>query len=308
MAGLDTALVIGPMNGGMEYPQGFAQHESRVSRAVVALGRCAANVVNRIFSGKAEADILLVANQRTWRALPTCAKGRVVELAENGVDLNIWKLPQRCEERLPQMPPRFLFVGRLVDWKRLDIALHALAKLPAATLDVIGDGATRDAWAELAVRLGITDRVNFLGWLPQAACARLMHNATALLLPSIFECGGAVVLEAMATGTPVIATDWGGPADYLDSDCGMLVSPESADQMAEGFAAAMFKLAANPDLREAFGKAGRQRVERHYDWEKKIDRVLEIYAQAIAAHTRHNGRYVPPRPVTDLLQPISDAA
>jgi glycosyltransferase involved in cell wall biosynthesis len=102
-----------------------------------------------------------------------------------------------------------------------------------------------------------------------------------LVLPSIYECGGAVVLEAMACGTPVIATDWGGPADYLDATCGILVDASNPEAILEGFTSGMRKLIADPNLRTVLGKAGRKRVEAHYDWNQKIDRIIELYQQAI---------------------------
>ena len=101
------------------------------------------------------------------------------------------------------------------------------------------------------------------------------------MLPSIYECGGAVVLEAMATGTPAIATAWGGPAEYIDQTCGILVDPSDAESIVQGFVQAMRKLAADPELRASLGAGGRARVEQHYDWSKKIDRILEVYRQAV---------------------------
>ncbi len=70
--------------------------------------------------------------------------------------------------------------------------------------------------------------IQFAGWLSQSDCKVRLNAADCLVLPSLFECGGAVVLEAMALGKPVIATAWGGPLDYLDADCGILVQPRLA--------------------------------------------------------------------------------
>jgi glycosyltransferase involved in cell wall biosynthesis len=99
-------------------------------------------------------------------------------------------------------------------------------------------------------------------------------------LPSLFECGGAVVLEAMAMGLPVIATDWGGPADYLDESCGILVKPSSREALVDGFASAMQRLAQSPELRARLGDAGYKRAREHFDWEHKINQILKIYELA----------------------------
>ena len=279
MYGLGVPVVLGPMNGGMDYPSAFQAQESAGTRTFVGLGRRAANLMNRLIPGKLQAEAVLVANERTRRALSAGVRGRVFELVENGVDLKLWAYA----EKDPASAPRFLFIGRLVDWKRLDVALHALARVPGAELEVIGDGPMRIAWEALESQLGLADRVRFLGWLPQHECAERLYNATALVLPSVLECGGAVVLEAMATGTPAIATDWGGPQDYITPECGFLVAPSNLETLTGGFANAMQRLADDPELRARMGQAGRARVEQLFDWEKKVDRMLTIYREALTA-------------------------
>jgi glycosyltransferase involved in cell wall biosynthesis len=279
ITGLGVPVVLGPMNGGMDFPPAFRGAESLFTRATVAVGRASANIVNRVIAGKKNATLVLVANQRTARALPACVRGEVIELPENSVDLSIWQMP----EVLPTAsgPVRFVFVGRLVDWKRLDFALRALATLHDAQLEIIGDGGMRATWEALADELKIAHRVHWLGWRAQPECAEILHGATALLLPSIYECGGAVVLEAMACGVPVIATAWGGPADYINASCGILVAPSNPQTILEGFSHAMRELAVDPALRGRLGAAGRKRVEEHFDWNRKIDAMLELYRKAI---------------------------
>ena len=229
MSRLGVPVVIGPMNGGMEYPPAFRRTESRASRIAVAIGRPLSNLVNRVLSGKKHASTLLVANERTRLALPSCVRGRVIELPENGVDLTRWK--QIGSQPATEAPrsPRFLFIGRLVDWKGVDMAIEALAQVPDAELEIIGEGSMREPWRLHAERLGVSGRVFFSGWLSQDECAQRLQAAAALVLPSIYECGGAVVLEAMATNAPVIALRWGGPADYLDAGSGILIEPSNRD-------------------------------------------------------------------------------
>jgi glycosyltransferase involved in cell wall biosynthesis len=278
--GLGVPVIIGPMNGGMDYPPAFRSQESRLTHLFIHVGRSLSNLVNLLIPGKRRAKILLVANPRTRLALPHCPKAQVVELPENGVDLKIWVKEESGEEKSAPSA-KFIFAGRLVDWKRLDLVIDALAQIEGAELEVIGDGAMREAWEAHTHRLGIADRVHFLGWLPQAACASRLRSSIALVLPSIYECGGAVVLEAMAAGIPAIATAWGGPTDYLNADCGILIEPTSPQAMVSGFAEAMRKLMADRELTARMGATGRMRVETEFDWQKKIDRILEIYASAL---------------------------
>jgi glycosyltransferase involved in cell wall biosynthesis len=281
LSGLGAPVVIGPMNGGMEYPPGFGRAEGRFASLFTHLGRRLAPLVNRFLPGKLQATTLLVANERTRRALPPGVRGRVVELVENGVDLGLWR---ETDTSPRDGPVRFLFVGRLVDWKAVDLLLDAFARVAekeSATLDIIGDGPMRPALEEQARRLGISSAVTFRGWVPQAEVARHLRDADVFVLPSLYECGGAVVLEAMAAALPVVATAWGGPTDYLDANCGILVPPTSPTELVAGLASAMLDLATSPSKRRQLGQAGRERVVREFDWERKIDRVLDLFSETV---------------------------
>ena len=128
----------------------------------------------------------------------------------------------------PDGPPRFLYVGRLQNHqKRVDLLLDALAPLRerAWTLDVFGDGPDRPALAAQAERMGIGNHVQWHGW--QSDPWSRVAEATALVLPSDFEGFGMVLVEALARGIPVVATDCvAGPRDIVASGAnGWLVPP-----------------------------------------------------------------------------------
>lgn len=296
MHGLGAPVVIGPMNGGMVYPPGFERGGLRMVAGLESLGRATARWMNFLMPGKRRAALLLVANKRTLRALPGGLSAPVVELPENGVDLRLWQQQGSVAVRhtLGNVT-RFIFMGRLVDWKAVDLLLRAFSSaqgLEAMALTVVGDGPQGPALRDLARQLGLlavqpgqAGKVYFAGWKTQVECAHLLSDHDALVLPSLWECGGAVVLEAMACGLPVLATDWGGPADYLDASCGVLVPPKSPEQFIAGLTDGLQRLAASPALRHQLGQAGRRRVEAEFDWEKKMERMLQIYAQAV-----RNGR------------------
>ncbi len=205
-----------------------------------------------------------------------------------------------------QDPVKFVFIGRLVDWKAVDLLLEAFKRVTeqlSVELEIIGDGIERNNLELKAQELGLIqagkqtpnqtlnstehinrDWVNFAGWLAQDKCAERLQSADVLVLPSLFECGGAVVLEAMTMGLPVIATKWGGPIDYLDESCGILVEPKSQDLFVGGLTDAMLKLAKSEELRMAMGQAGYQKIIERFDWEKKLDKMIDIYEEAITRY------------------------
>jgi glycosyltransferase involved in cell wall biosynthesis len=291
--GMNVPVIMGPMNGGMHYPPGFLKLQTRTERLALATGRRLANLMNFLMPGKREAAMLLVANERTRAALPHGVSSNVVMLVENGVDLTLWSAPPSSAKDSASAAVRFVFMGRLVDWKAVDLLLLAFKRASAQTamtLSIIGSGDERVNLERMAHSLDILgDRIDqpgkacFLGWMSQADCAGQLARCDALVLPSMAECGGAVVLEAMAMEVPVIATAWGGPLDYLDSSCGILVEPSSKDAFVDDLALALIRLATHPQERRAMGKAGRLKVIRDFDWETKVDQMLEHYRSCVAA-------------------------
>lgn len=291
MYGFGVPVVIGPMNGGIDFPPAFHKYQNRLISTLMAIGRGSSHVMNRLMPGKLRSEVLLVANSRTARSLPMGTTGKVIELVENGVDLGLWRgYEGTTTDELPRPSPSFLFMGRLVAWKAVDLLLLAfrdlLSRFPRANLIILGDGVDRAqlehtcaGWGLLAKDEFESGKVFFAGWKSQQECAAYLSRASALILPSLMECGGAVVLEAMAASRAVIATDWGGPADYIDASCGILVKPISPEAMVTNLSAAMGKLAESPQLCIDMGKAGRKKVEDHFDWEVKVDRILEIYTE-----------------------------
>jgi glycosyltransferase involved in cell wall biosynthesis len=252
--------------------------------------------MNRLWPGKPRAAALLVANERTRDALPLGLGARARLLVENGVDLSLWRAAPAPAPGDAPLVPRFVFMGRLVDWKAVDLLLQAFDLAAASapmSLMVIGDGpegerlrALARARGRLAEAPGGAGQVHFAGWKTQAESADLLRRSQALVLPSVWECGGAVVLEAMACGLPVLATAWGGPLDYLDEHCGLLVPPTSPEALVQGLAHGLTRLAADPALRQRLGAAGRQRVVQEFDWEIKVDRMLALYAELLAPPSR----------------------
>ena len=285
--GFGVPVVIGPMNGGMTYPPGYEDHESALARRFIAVSRQIAVAMNVMIPGKRRAAALLVANARTREALPV-RHPRVIDLVENAVDRAIWTGGEaERPERAPGDPFRLVFMGRLVRWKAVDITLEAIRMARAqgrdVRLDVLGDGDIRAELEAQVAAAGLDEAVRFLGFLPQADCAARLRQADGLILNSLYECGGAVVLEAMSLGLPVIASDWGGPADYLDDTCGVLVPPAPRADFAARLSGAILRLADDPALARQLGATGRARVAAEFDWEQKIDRMMEIYVEVISA-------------------------
>ena len=90
----------------------------------------------------------------------------------------------------------------------------------------------------------------------------------------------------MASAKPVIAIDWGGPSDYIDPTCGVLLPATDPTTLTRDLENAIFKLASSPELCRKMGEEGRKKVEAQYSWPVKIEQLVSIYREAVNAGTK----------------------
>jgi glycosyltransferase involved in cell wall biosynthesis len=283
MFGFAAPVVIGPLCGGLELPAAFRHLDGPVVDRTIHEARRAASFMHRFVPGKLKAAALLVGNQRTANALPPGTNGKIFEVVESGVDLARW--PPKTYPVQPADKVRFVFCGRLVDWKGAQYLVKAFAPLARegiAQLDLIGDGELFESIKEQIAHEGIGHSVNARGRIPLEQCIELMRDGDVYVMPSLRECGGLALLEAMAIGLPIIATNWMGPAEYLNDSCGILVDPSSEQGFIDGFTQAMRKLATDPQLRQTLGEGARKRAySGFFGWDRKVNRVLEILEEVV---------------------------
>lgn len=181
----------------------------------------------------------------------------------------------------PSLDGPFLFVGRLVPYKGLDVLLEAMVRVPEAGLVIVGDGPLESRLVEQAAQSGIAGRVVFAGPMVQAGVVEHLTRARALVLPSVdaSETFGLVQLEAMAAGVPVIASDLAtGVREVGESGqtC-LLVPPGDVGALA----GAMTRLLENAAYAGELGAAGRRRFQDRFTRGKMIDRLMEWYSSLV---------------------------
>jgi glycosyltransferase involved in cell wall biosynthesis len=171
------------------------------------------------------------------------------------------------------------WVGRVSPEKGLDVAVDALAALSdlPVTLSVIGDGAQRPQVVRQAARLGVASRIRWHGTIPHAG--RLLPAFNALLLSSRTEGTPIVLLEAMATGVPIIATRVGGVPDVVTAADALLVRSEDGPAVA----AAVRTCMADPAGAERRAESARVRVEEQFSREGWVGAYDDVYAAAVRA-------------------------
>lgn len=300
MFGLGVPVVIGPMCGGLELPPAFRHMDGAFVNLTIHAARALAALIHRFIPGKLQAAALLVGNQRTAKALPRGTRGKIYEVVESGADLARWA-PKTYPVQSDGGPVRFVFCGRLVDWKGAQYLVKAFAALARERsdvhLDLIGDGELYESIQKQIVDENMGHAITMHGRIPLERCIELMRNGDVYVMPSLRECGGLALLEAMALGLPIVACNWMGPAEYLDASSAILVDPVSEQGFIDGFTDAMRRLADSPELRRSLGEGAQRRVHAgYYGWDRKVDRVLEILRQVLRDQTGRT--YEPGLPVS----------
>jgi glycosyltransferase involved in cell wall biosynthesis len=275
-AGLGIPYMMGPVGGSLANPPGFVDD---TAPWYVRLRGLDAVRMRR--------DPLL----RSTYERADCVLGIAPYVRENLAGLRLRRFEVMSETALTALPPapperpgdgtvRLLYVGRLVRTKGLRDALTALSRrrttAPLA-FDVVGDGPDRAASEALVAELGLGDLVRFHGRLPREEVAPFYRRADVFLFPSYREPGGNVIFESMGYGLPLIVSDRGGPAAFVDDACAIRVTPESPEQFASALAEAVDRLADDPALRARMGAAARRRAADVGVWDRKVDQLEALY-------------------------------
>ncbi|WP_162251478.1 MULTISPECIES: glycosyltransferase [unclassified Nocardioides] len=196
-------------------------------------------------------------------------RGRI-EVIANGVDIT--RFAPSAEPREPAM---LLVVGRLARQKGQDILIRALAELDDVQLVLLGDGPARGHLQQLASELGVADRVRMVG---TGAPDAWMRRATLVVVPSRWEGLSIALLEAMATGAPVVASTPG--SGGILGGAGWVLAPDQTESIS-ALADAIRLALADEGARVAFGQGARQRVLRDHAIDTSTARHRSLWATLV---------------------------
>lgn len=210
-----------------------------------------------------------------------------VHVVRNGVDTDLFRPGDvrvaRTAVGLPQDVPIAMGAGRLDRGKGMQFAIDALSRLPEfpdARLVLAGDGGKRFDFEELAHRLGVGDRVLFVGRQAPERVALLMRASDVVVFPSLLgESFGLVVAQGMASGRPVLGSNRGAIPEVMGRDgyAGVVIPAGRAGPLARELA----RLFADPELRARMGEHGRLVALRDMTIERMIDDTYEVYLTAV---------------------------
>lgn len=194
-------------------------------------------------------------------------------------------LPSRAELRgrfgLRPLECVLLCAARMDPIKGVDVLVQAVKDVPDATVWLAGDGPERGRLTQLAVSLGVAQRLRFLGNLPHRDLAERMRAADLFVLPSRSEAFGIVLAEAMDAALPIVATRVGGVPGLIGPDNGVLVPPEDPGALAE----AIRQLLADLGRRAAMVRINPEKA-RAYRWDTVGESYFTVYRELLAGRGR----------------------
>jgi glycosyltransferase involved in cell wall biosynthesis len=254
-------------------------HISRTRRDFYGLYQWLYTVLNARWEKTAfrQAKVVVAVSQRVKQELVDIGVPKeAIRVILCGVDLQEFS-PGYADRRkwgLPEQVPLALFVGNItINRKNLDTVLHALVQVPELQLAVIGT-AEESPYPQLVAQLELGERVHFLG-NPQNVVPELMRTADLFVFPSRYEPYGLVVIEAMASGLPVITATTTGAAEIVTPECGVVLS-DSEDKNA--LAQALSTIASDRDLRNQMGKTARTIAEQH-SWASMAQTYVDLFEE-----------------------------
>ena len=279
MASLGIPFYFGPVSGGETVPRRIRSGFSVAQRCREWLRDMSNSVVPRdpvmrwVFR---RADKLLVTRD-SLSLVPPCWRHKChMQLA---IGLTSEYLDHvNARTTLSGNRYRLLYVGRLLEWKGIDLALHAvsqLRQLPAEIrFTVVGDGPASTRLHKLAEELGLSEIVEWVRWVPHNRVQDYYRATDVFLFPSLRDSGGMAVLEAMAHGIPVVCTDLGGPGVIVNpySGCAVPTQRRSREQIVSGLVEALQEIAITPALHDLLA-AGASARARQFKFESLVASV-----------------------------------
>lgn len=209
-----------------------------------------------------------------------------VAAVSNGVDLSNFKLEKADENfikecKLDKVSPTAVYVGRIDPEKKLELVIRAfrevLETMPEAKLVIAGDGVDRARLEKLVLDFGISDSVRFLGRVSGDKLYKVYNLGDVFVTASEIETQGIVLIEAAASGLPLVAVDKGAVSEVcLDGENGYLCKPGDVKEIAE----AMTKILSDKKLQGKFSKKSLE-IAKEHDFEKTLDKFINIYNRVL---------------------------
>ena len=273
-------FVIGPINGGLPWPQGFSQADNQKAwfdnlRNLYRFMPFARSTYRR-------AAAIIAGSSQTYAEF-AAHRDKLFFVPENAVSMSLCSGTPHRAEGAGKL--QLIFIGGLVPYKACDLALRAAApflRSESAQFTVVGDGPERSRLEQLAKTLGIEEAVTFCGMLSHSEAMERLRSADVMVFPSVREFGGGVVFEALAVGVVPVVADFGGPGDIVYPEVGYKVSLTNESDMVAQLEAVLAELINDRDRLDRLRRQGMSYAKDFLTWDAKAQIVTRIMNWVLA--------------------------
>jgi glycosyltransferase involved in cell wall biosynthesis len=267
-------FVIGPLNGGLPYVQGFSQADKQ-KQWISGLRNLYRFMPFARATYRNAAAIIAASSQ-------TCAefdayRDKVFFVPENGLGASLCFGDTRSQE--PGAKLELIFVGGLIPCKACDLGLRSAAPLlrnESAHFTIVGDGPERGNLEQLVKSLGIEKAVTFSGWVSHDEVLKRLRSADVMVFPSVRDFGAGVVFEALATGAVPVVADFGGPGDIVHPAVGFKVPLTNENDFVAQMEGILTELAHDRDRLERLRQQGMSYARECLTWDAKAQATTRV--------------------------------
>ncbi len=279
---LPTPFVWGPVGGGQVAPSVLRSYLGEAKRAELfrEVRMRLVSLRPALRKTARKSAMILATNHETAQMLERAGARHVRLFLDTGIGQQF--LPPEVPQRVPGKQVTLLWAGRLQPRKCLPLLLDALAQCQdlSVRLLVAGKGAKRGEWEAMSQRLGLNNRVSFLGHIDYSRMPELYRSADVFIFTSLRDAFGSQVLEAMASGLPIIALDHQGVRAFIPDTAGVKVPIASPQETVSRLASAIRLMVSSPQLRIQKGQAAWE-FARAQTWTKRAEQMGHWYEQIV---------------------------
>jgi glycosyltransferase involved in cell wall biosynthesis len=272
-------FVIGPINGGLPFVQGFSQADNQ--KQWISSLRGVYRFLPFARSTYRRAAAIIAASSQTYAEF-AIYRDKLFFVPEPGIARSLCYDDSRSPELRAKL--ELIFVGGLIPCKACDLALRAAAPLLRsdwARFTVVGDGPDRNRLEQLVKSLGVQETVSFCGWVSHAEVLNRLRSADVMVFPSIRDFGAGVVFEALACGAVPVVADFGGPGDIVHPDVGYKVPLTNESEFVSEMEKILMELAHDRGRLKRLRRQGMAYVQESLTWEAKAEATTWILRWAV---------------------------
>ncbi len=272
-------FVIGPINGGLPFVEGFSQAASQ--REWISGFRDLYRFLPFARSTYRNAAAIIAASSQTYAEFAVY-RHKLFFVPEPGIARSLCYEDSRSPE--PGAKLELIFVGGLIPCKACDLGLRAAAPLlrsDLARFTVLGDGPERNRLEQLVRSLGIEKAVSFCGWVSHAEALNRLRSADVMVFPSVRDFGAGVVFEALASGAVPVVADFGGPGDIVNPEVGYKVPLTNESDFVPQMERILMELAHDRDRLKRLRRQGMAYVRECLTWDAKAQSTNKVLNWAV---------------------------